>query len=93
MVKQSIPHTVHIIAQHAWHAPAFIVGDRAGLQAMLNAIADAILQGKGMAELYDNDGEGYAASVHRRENIADVPYGYTDEMARTGVPWPDWLRE
>lgn len=85
--------TVHIIAQPAWHAPAFIVGDRAGLQAMLNAIADAILNGKGTAELYANDGEGYAVSVHCREDLAGTPYGYTDEMARSGMPWPKWLRE
>lgn len=90
---QMVTPTVHIIAQPAWHAPAFIVGDYAGLLALRAAVDHAISGGKGTAELYANDGEGYAVSVHCREDLAGTPYGYTDEMARSGMPWPKWLRE
>lgn len=85
--------TLHIIAQPAWHAPAFIVGTPMALTMLRDAITEALAKGKSTATVEANDGEGYGVSVHRREDMSDVPFGYTDEMAKSDTPWPKWLRE
>jgi hypothetical protein len=85
--------TLHIIAQPAWHAPAFIVGTPMALTALRDAINEALAKGKATAVVEANDGEGFGVSVHLREDMSGVPFGYTDDFARSGMPWPEWLRE
>lgn len=87
---------LHIIAQAYWHSDAYLVGNRLGLLALRDAINRALAGPDRRAEClaWPNDGERYSVIVHLRDNVADVPYGYTDEMARPSPPkaWPEWLR-
>lgn len=87
------PPTLHIIAQPWWHMPAWIIGDRAALESLRTAIDGALASSEwDVANVYARDGEGYGALVVLRNDMADVPFGYTDEMARYDMPHPEWMQ-
>lgn len=86
---------LHLIAQSRWHEPAFVVGNRAGLIALRNAIDAALARAEPAAEVMCRDGEGYR--VHVRCVPADemdaIPLGYTDRelCPDFGDSWPHWM--
>ena len=83
---------LQIIAQGCHHDPAFIVGDSQGLTALRNAIEIAL--GKGEAcvnNAFTTDGEGFDIIIACREDMGDVPLGYTMESAKDNMTLPEWL--
>lgn len=57
---------LHIYAQQSWHQPVTIVGNRAALEALRDAIQQALDIGQGVttsAEVFTNDGEGYEVLI------------------------------
>lgn len=75
--------TLHIYAQGFWHDTAYIVGDRAGLTALRDALNVALEKGCGACEPFASDGEGYETRVELCEDEAtwkalQMPYTDTD---------------
>lgn len=90
---------LHIYAQEYWHDEAYIVGTQAALGALRNAIDAALETGRGKAELFVSDGEGYTVHVMAEsdETMGKLCAPYTDEFAldkrnRFG-PWNILLQE
>jgi len=92
-----MPGYVHLHPQPYFHADAFIVADRQGLQSLRDAIDRAIEGGKSAALAFVGDGEGYTLMVirddeHPRLMLNAVPY--TDDCAveqRGAAIWPHQL--
>lgn len=93
--------TIHVLAQTMWHDPAWIIGNRSGLE-LLRAALNAALDGDealggdgcGVAHVFARDGEGFPLVVMCREDeMSGAPYGYTDEIALGKGPerWPEWM--
>ena len=96
------PELLHLYSQRYFHTPAFIIGNRAGLELLLGAITAALEAGGGCAEVFASDGEGYGVLV----KLEDTPWlepedrvawsrldpPYSDEEAcgppRPGSWWP-----
>lgn len=85
--------TLHILAQSWPHEPAFVIGGRAGLTALHNAIQRAMRGGAAKATVMGNDGEGYGLVVVCREDMSDVPVPYVDPSNENVTDWPEWLVE
>ncbi len=87
---------VHIYGQPSWHDNAHVIGNRAGLEALRDAINDALRTGAQQAEVYATDGEGYGIKVVELADaiLDEMPLPYTDPEAREMVtkPWPDVVR-
>ena len=93
-MADSVP-LLHIIAQCAWHDPAFIIGTRDALERLKNAIDAALTDGAvHSAEVFAADGEGYSAMIRcvSYEQMNSVPLGYTSPEAhhQTRI-WPSPL--
>lgn len=83
---------LHIHGQSRWHMSAVVVGNRAALLGLRDAI-DRALKGECRAavETFSADGEGYEVEVRLRDadmgapewNNARLPY--FDEIARDGA--------
>lgn len=77
---------LHIYAQPAEHAEAYVVGTRTGLLTLRDAIDAALTndaRATAVAECYASDGEGYALRV-AAVSQATMPYlavPYTDNIA------------
>lgn len=74
---------LHVRGQFTYHGEAYIVGTRAGLLKLRNAIDEAIESRDSEAIVCANDGEGYAVTVRRAASCGQmgrVPY--IDELAR-----------
>lgn len=92
---------LHIYPQEYWHTEAIVIGNRAGLEAMRNAI-DQALEGlyTGVVCVFASDGEGYHFIAHCHEadwqddfwNTLGLPY--QDEVARdksNNAIWPQQI--
>ena len=75
--------TLHIYAQGAWHEEAYIMGTPYALGCLRAAIDAAIRSGKGSAELFVKDGEGYTVHVLSASDsvMQEIAVPYTDEVA------------
>lgn len=89
--------SLHLYAQLHWHDEAYIVGNRAGLEALRDAIARALNEqdGRAQADVFTNDGEGYMAMVAcvSDETMGRMRVPYTDEIAASpdgDGPWRLW---
>ena len=94
---------LHIYAQEAWHDDAFIVGKRLGLEALRDAISEALEKGRARADAYVADGEGYEIKIlcedleWKEDFWNNLSLPYTDELAKDArqdreVPYDIWLR-
>lgn len=92
---------VHLYGQPSWHDDAHIIGNRAGLEALRDAIDAALRSGAEEAEVYATDGEGYGIKVVELSDtlMDEMPLPYTDPEAREmfAKPWPkvvmDFMRQ
>ena len=79
---------LHIYGQETWHGPAFLVGSRDALEALQEAIQEALAADAGIAatpSLFPSDDEGYQVVVVRMEDpdrFALLANHYTAEPAR-----------
>ncbi|RJX18213.1 MAG: hypothetical protein C4570_07170 [Ammonifex sp.] len=80
---------LHVHAQLVPHDEAFIVGNREGLLALRKAIDAALEGGRGEAEAFVSDGEGFSAYVILQEG--DL---WSSEWIKAVVPYvKDWAAE
>lgn len=63
---------LHIRGQFTYHAEATIRATEAGLVALLDATQAAISDGKGVAEVFASDGEGYELIIERSSTISGI---------------------
>lgn len=63
MAKQEEFRLLHIYAQEHEHDDAYIVGNAAGLCALINALCEALVKGPIEVEAFVTDGEGYAVRI------------------------------
>ncbi len=82
------PPWLHIRPQNWNHDSAEIVGTRAGLSALRDAISVALEVGESEASAIANDGEGYGVRIRRSRTVAGLgrPYYARDvasELARS----------
>ena len=78
-------NTLHLYAQLRNHSDAFIVGDRAALMALKNAL-EQLLSGDENAvgiNTFTDDGEGYKLIVIETKELRDAQLPYID----TEEPW------
>lgn len=73
---------LHLFAQEQWHGGAYIVGTRKGIEALRDALTQALEspKGVGIAQGFTNDGEGYFTHAYV------VPFA---EMDRMQLPYTD----
>lgn len=86
---------IHVIAQVAWHDPAFIVGNREGLKHLRKAIDAALsAHGAGHVDAFAEDGEGYGLHIRcvTDAEMESVPYGYTASDLCAAKAWPEWMK-
>lgn len=74
-------HMLHILGPSRYDSVAAIVGDPAALQALRDAINDAIRSGTGGTFLMQSDGEGYSVAVVRAPDMSPVCTTYAGEVA------------
>ena len=89
-------HLLHIYTQPFWHSEAFLVGNRAGLLRVRQAIDDALTSPRGLGQTPDGsgcvmtgDGEGYRLIVIRTDADATwvrLALPYTDDAAAEKRP-------
>lgn len=90
---------LHLYAQPAWHDDAWIVGNRAGLEALTQALQNALASSEGSAEVMVADGEGYTLKVYldnsewQGQSWIKRAEPYADEVAREQRPDAVWPRE
>lgn len=95
---------LHIFSQIYWHTEAFIVGNREGLIALKAAIGKALEEGKGQADAFVSDGEGYMTGVICVDKPDDsrewtlMANPYTDEICSEKRPdaihaWQLWYNK
>jgi len=63
---------LHVRGQFTYHAEATIRATKTGLLALLDAVQMALADGKGVAEVFASDGEGYELIVERSSTIAGI---------------------
>jgi len=89
MNKKKDPPLVHIYPQVAWHDDVFVVANKEGLLALQRAIYGALKKGKGVAEVYVADGEGYDVKILLHDAVWP-----SDEWKRLAVPYTaDYAKE
>lgn len=77
---------LHIYGQELWHDPAFIVGDRASLKSLAQAIELAISRESGAASAaaMTTDGEGYVIFVLAKDPVpSELVLPYNDHSIVT----------
>lgn len=86
---------LHIRGQFTYHGEAYIVGSRAGLQALQTAINDALDSGEGESIAYANDGEGYAVTVRRTSRLRDMGSPpYIDRLSEARADYErEWMQK
>ena len=92
------PPLLHIHAQPCWHDPAYIVGNRAGLEALRDGLNATLAGASRPAEVFVSDGEGYEVEVQLDESDWQDREGtwrrrakpYSDEIAASSADalWP-----
>lgn len=76
---------LHVYAQSSPHDPAFLVGNRVGLETLLAAVKAALdPEHVTDASVFSSDGEGYGAFIVRlpESQFDRLPPHYTDETYR-----------
>lgn len=74
---------LHLRGQFTYHSEAHIVGSRAGLTALRDAINSALDSREATADVFASDGEGYQVLVRRSATIRDMGEPpYLDEIGR-----------
>ena len=74
---------LHLRGQFTYHAEARIIGTRAGLEALRDAVTDALRDGKGEASVMASDGEGYGLEIVRSRTVSGLGKPtYLDQEAR-----------
>lgn len=76
---------VHVYPQLMWHCTASIIGTREGIEAVRDAINEALAKNdRASAEVMASDGEGYDLIIEViDEALFDTLYPpYVDEVAR-----------
>ena len=87
---------IHVIAQKAWHDPAFIVGNREGLERLRDTIIAALsTEDIASMDAFADDGEGFRLHVCcvTDAGMETVPYGYTATDLIPPKPWPAWMKQ
>lgn len=82
---------VHIFGQFSWHDNACIVGTRAGLEKLRNAIDQALSNNRPecTGTVFADDGEGYNIIIKPEKEWSDIPTPYTwEEAADNSHPHP-----
>ena len=80
---------VHIYGQKIWHDDVLIIANHEGLLALQKAVSEALEKGKGVAEVFVADGEGYDVKILLNE--ADWPSDSWDILV---LPYTaDFVRE
>jgi hypothetical protein len=80
---------LHIFGQSGHGDTAYIIGTRAALVAIRNALNVAIDRGASAADAAAADGEEYQIRIYCRHDMSDVPMPYVD--IEDDTPWPEWL--
>jgi len=73
--------TLHIYAQDIFHAPAYVIGNREGLEQLRDAINIALVDGVASKVAFASDGEGYEIYVGKtstNKQWSNVQMPYTD---------------
>ncbi len=79
---------LHLYGQGYYHDEVYIVGSRASLISLKKAIEDALETGRGSAEFFTADGEGYDLNILAREDQwesefwTNLAFPYSEEFAR-----------
>ena len=79
---------LHIYGQAYYHDETYIVGGRQSLLSLKKAIEDALETGRGSAEFFTADGEGYDTNILLREDQwestfwTNLAFPYSEEFAR-----------
>ena len=79
---------MHIYGQPMWHADAAIMGTRAALSALRDAIDKALATGmESRMEAFASDGEGYhvIVSIRSMDGLESEPLPYTESYANGRV--------
>jgi hypothetical protein len=78
---------LHLYAQGYEHSSASIMGTQQGLEALRDALDEAIRKGKAKAEVFVRDGEGYHVEITRTSyqgmEKEYLPYLYLLENIKT----------
>ena len=72
---------LHIHSPSRWDGIAGIVGDSMALEALRDALVEAIATGSGGAYFYSSDGEGYALAIALQADMYPVHTAYAGELA------------
>ena len=89
---------VHIYGQHSHHMEAIIIGNKEGLQRLVNSLNYALekIDNTGVIEVFCNDGEGYSISIKMvsKDVIDKLPVPYTADYAQdeTGIEPSSFLK-
>lgn len=73
-------HILHMMSPARWDSVAAIVGDRAALEGLRDALAKALAQGAGGTYVYSSDGEGYALAIALESEMHSVYTAYAGEF-------------
>lgn len=99
MLGKAAQGTLNVYPQHVWHDDVYIVGNRAALELLAEAVQKALDGGRGQCLSFANDGEGYDVHIVRLEGEETwdrmaVPYtaDYAEEN-RPDALWPCKLLE
>lgn len=68
---------LHLYAQYSFHTEARILGSRAGLEALRDAISSALETGAQTFEAVAGDGEGYDLQIVVVDDLGMAPMPYT----------------
>lgn len=84
---------LHLYTQAHWHDAGHVVGDRAGLTALRDAIDRALTNKAAAAHVSAADGEGYAVVVIllASKNMAGLVEPYVDQVEGPGTYPSDLL--
>ncbi|MBS0959817.1 hypothetical protein [Acetobacter thailandicus] len=87
---------LHVIAQYDQHDDAHIIGTRAGLLRLRDAIDSALSEVNvtKKASVITNDGEGYVALIRciSGDDVDSIPLGYTADYAKDDSEWPEFMK-
>lgn len=83
MSEKIKPEWLHLYPGAFWHDDGAIVGTRAGLAELRDALEIALRDGNAVASAFVNDGEEYCIYVHQvtDDDMQKMAVPYTDEMA------------
>ena len=91
--KKSIEEVpvLKVFSPQIWHDSGYVVGNRAGLEALRDAVDEALKNGAGSGEVFETDGEGYyvMAALFNNPIHSDAwnkyPVHYVSDVASENV--------